>query len=111
MIEPISFFQWLKGIWGCGRFYRDKRSGAYSLRISSQVDLIQKVIPTFETYDLRAKKQRQFEAWKILVYTWFFRKPDFTIQDLINLREGLLPKGRCRVYRATEPEAEEGFAL
>jgi hypothetical protein len=68
----------LKGFFGCGEVYDKEPSPALRHRghvnpqklfmVCKLDHLIEKVVPHFEAYPLQSKKQRDFEAWKSILF-------------------------------------------
>ena len=68
----------LKSYFDCGEVYNKESSPALRHRghvnpqklflVCKLDDLIEKVVPHFEAYPLQSKKQRDFEAWKSILF-------------------------------------------
>lgn len=66
--DDYRILEAIKSFWGCGtthlRTKVSQRSPAYAYIVSSKSSLHNILVPHFEKYPLRAKKQRDFVIWK-----------------------------------------------
>src|SRR4030042_6307498 len=61
-LDDFEILERIKETLHCGTISKSKRFVIY--QVADFSDLINKIIPFFETYPLRAKKRHDFELWK-----------------------------------------------
>lgn len=79
--DDIVILEHIKNYFGCGHVNLRNKTGKSkpqaSFNVSSLYDITSKVLPHFEKYPLKAKKKRDYETWKEMVYLQLFhyKKP------------------------------------
>jgi hypothetical protein len=72
-VSSLAALEDLKGFFGCGRVYANKRHDNHREHLAQyivnrRVDLPERVIPFFEEHPLRTAKERDFEAFAQIVW-------------------------------------------
>lgn len=88
---------WIRNILGCGTI-RNRGDGVYYYEVHNLRELEEIIIPFFEKYKLRTKKEKAFEVFSEIVYTINSKKLEWCdIKNIYYLREEI-KVGRKRKY-------------
>lgn len=63
-VNDKGILKQVKETLGCGKIYQDKSRPLAVYRVDNFESVINKIIPFFKKYPLRAKKKLDFELWK-----------------------------------------------
>lgn len=98
-IDDSDILRWLITYFGCGEYnaaWRE-RSPSGRFTVSNLRDLLGNVVPHFEAYPLRAKKQNDYVIWKgmLELQAQFFRQPwPAWVRDSMQFRYEQLKQAR-----------------
>ncbi|WP_227762246.1 LAGLIDADG family homing endonuclease [Zhaonella formicivorans] len=86
----------LKNYFGCGNIYYNKAEKAYVYSVQSFKDNINRIIPFFDRYPLRAKKRKDFAIYK-------------EIANLIRVKRHLTEEGIAKIFALRAQMEERGI--
>lgn len=92
-VDDGAILRWLRTYFGCGRYsetFRTKSPRA-SLVVADLYSLMAKVLPHFDRYPLRAKKQKDYAIWR-----------DMVLLQAENFRRAWTPEVRRTMRRLCE---------